>query len=134
MPALRDTRRDAGQRHIDIVQRQEDQLYRIARLPPARDHVRIGQSGQRGLEGEALAPGDMLPDGFQHQSPCLERRLLGREGRKSGGDQIGIDEDRTTRLVGQKLAGEGGFPRAIGPGDDDDALGKHLALEQRTTF
>ena len=41
------------------------------------------------------------------------------QGRKAARDQIGVDEVQDTRILWQKLPGEGGLARAVRTGDDN---------------
>src|SRR5690606_29537002 len=59
-------------------------------------------------------------DVIEIPAPGLHGCSFWREGCQSGSDQIRVDEDRTASLIGQKLAGKGGFPRSVRPGNDDD--------------
>jgi hypothetical protein len=56
----------------------------------------------------------------QHQPSCVDGGSFWRKGRNAGGNQIGIDEHRTSGLTWQELTSKRGFAGSIWAGDDDD--------------
>lgn len=96
-------------------------MHMIATLLPAADMALVGPSGKSGFHGKVSADGDMLGNGVHHQPHGLGRHALGIEGGQTTGDEIRIDERRTSPLVCQELIGEGGFASAIGAGQNDSA-------------
>lgn len=78
---------------------------------------KVAQTGQCGLEGETLAAPRAASDLFQHQPTGLDGGGLRGKGRKSRRNQVRIDETRQMGFGGKERTREGGFARAIRPGD-----------------
>ena len=114
MAALPNTLGNPCNRSLRAIELQEDQLHSVAIVSPAWNHPSIAATGQGRFKTETDPSSSIASNFGKHQAAGLEGCRVGPEWRQARGDQIGVDENRTIRLLQQVFTGKRRFPAPFG--------------------